>query len=347
MSLALGVNYPWVTCGHDLGPRPPPWAGPPTDFARVEVELSRLRALGIGCARFWLLAGGVNYPCGVDPSRHAARRRYPTGFPPRAERWIGAPPALPPAFLEDLGRLLAVCERSGVALWPSLASFEAFLPIVELASGVTSRGRGALLLHRGFFDAVLEPVLDVCVAHRAAVRAVELVNEPDWVVRARPAWVAAEALSAWIAEGAERIARRGLVASVGLVDARAPWLAHGARGRLRRLADRGAYLHQHHHYPSDSARTLPPAWRSAVRPVWLGELPTSRHARWHDPGLAEDDDAAYLAARLALVEARGYEGALLWSVRATDPHTRWDAQVEAQVHASASHAARARRADAG
>ncbi|MEZ4339431.1 MAG: hypothetical protein R3B82_22640 [Sandaracinaceae bacterium] len=346
MSLALGVNFPWVTCGHDFGPRPPAWAGaPPTDWAKVAEELSHLRGLGVTTARWWVLGGGVNFPCGIDPAEAAVRGRFGAGFPRTAERWFprGAPPRLPDAFLEDFARLLDVCAKSGVALWPSLVSFEAFLPLETQSGGVTSRGRDRLVLHPGFFDATLEPLLEVCESRRDAIRAFEVVNEPRWALTAdwlraehgrHPTWVAPEAMSRFVAEGAERIARRGLVATVGFLDAAAPWLTHEARGRLRRLADAGRYVHQHHHYPSViGAKTLAPAWQSAIRPVWLGELSTSRHGRWYDAGLREDDDGAYLARRLALVEARGYDGALLWAFRATDPHTRWDARVEEQLRA--------------
>ncbi len=341
MSVELGVNFPWVACGHDFGPRPPAWAGAkPTDWAAIEGELRALRALGLRVARWWVLAGGVNYPCGVDPASIAVRERWGFGLPRRAERWVfpGPPPPLPRAFLEDFERLLGACAASGVALWPSLVSFEAFLPIEVQTGGVTSRGRAELVLHPGFFDATLEPLLDVCERWRGAVRAFEVVNEPHWALS--PAWVDAARMSRFVAEGAERIARRGIAASVGFFDAAATWLSAEAKGRLRRLAARGRYVHQHHHYPAaDRHTTLPPAWQSAVRPVWLGEVPTSRRGRWRDAGLAEGDDARYLARRLERIEALGYEGALLWAWRARDAHARWDATVEAQL--------RARSPDAG
>ncbi|MCB9597734.1 MAG: hypothetical protein H6719_33765 [Sandaracinaceae bacterium] len=346
MSLSLGVNFPWVSCGHDFGPRPPPWAGAkPTDWARVTDELRALRALGLTTARWWVFGGGVNLPCGSDPSEIATRRPFGPRWPRAAERW--APrrplPALPRAFLEDFERLLDACALTGVALWPSLVSFEAFLPLEVQAAGVTSRGRDAIVLDPGFFDATLEPMLDVCAGRPGAVRAFEVVNEPRWAMTKgwlhaaygeHPPWVRPEVMSRFVVDGAERIARRGIRASVGFLDAAAPWLTTEGRGRLRHLAGSGRYVHQHHHYPSVVGEpTLPPAWRSAIRPVWVGELSTSRHGRWNDTGLAEDDDDAYLARRLALVEAYGYEGALLWARHAEDPHTRWDATVEAQVRA--------------
>ena len=69
MSFFVGLSHPWVRCGHDFGPRPPPWQGVgPTDWGAVEAELRRWReAAGVRWSRWWLLAGGVNYPVGRDP----------------------------------------------------------------------------------------------------------------------------------------------------------------------------------------------------------------------------------------------------------------------------------------
>ncbi len=355
--MRLGVNYPWVTCGHDLGPRPPAWAGaPPTDFAAVERELTGLRADGVDCARFWIFGGGVNLPVGARPEEVAVREPWLDRFPAwrrlfvarRAEvpaRWrlTRALPDVPRGFLDDLERLLQACRASGVRLWPSLVSFELFLPIDDQVGGVTSRGRADFALGANaaaFLDATLEPMLEVCEAYRDAVEVFELANEPGWCLvpsweRRRwgthPAWVEPEALADWLVEGARRVARRGLIASVGFLHADPPWLPPSAKMTLRRLAERGAYRHQVHHYPSvTKVARLPDAADALCRPCWVGEIATSRHGRW-DELSTEDDPRGYLAGRLALAEARGYEGALLWAHAATDPHVRWDAETRGQV----------------
>ncbi|HJL18396.1 MAG TPA: hypothetical protein RMH99_22220, partial [Sandaracinaceae bacterium LLY-WYZ-13_1] len=150
MSFSVGANFPWVTCGHDFGPRPVAWAGaPPTDWAAVEAELRALRRLGVSLVRWWLLAGGVNYPVGTPAE--AVARRVPFDPPapwwapwrrgrrrrPALERWAptGPPPALPRAFLDDVERLLAAAARAGVRLVPSLLSFELLLPIRDHRGG--------------------------------------------------------------------------------------------------------------------------------------------------------------------------------------------------------------------
>ncbi|HJL15510.1 MAG TPA: hypothetical protein RMH99_07645, partial [Sandaracinaceae bacterium LLY-WYZ-13_1] len=206
--------------------------------------------------------------------------------------------------------------------------------------GPSADGRG----HGAFLDATLEPLLEVCEAHRAAVAAVEVANEPGWAARAsgegsrfgpHPPWVSAHAVGELVVEGARRIARRDLRATVGFVDARPTWLAPTARTTLRRLADRGAYVHQRHHYPRPTrdrpAPRLPPADGSPIRPIWVGELATSRARRWPDPGLAEDDDDRYLERRIERVRSLGYEAALVWAVRATDAQVRWDETTRAQL----------------
>lgn len=347
--MKLGINFPWVTCGHDFGPRPPPWAAaPPTDWGAVEAELTELRGLGLEVVRWWIFGNGVNLPCGVDPSTIARRRPFGRGFPRHAERWVPdrALPRLSLAFLDDLERLLDACARSGVALWPSLVSFEVFLPIDDQVGGVTSQGRGLFAFAPEFFDTVLEPILEVAERHRSAIAAFEVANEPGWALvpgwkRARfgdhPPWTTPAALGAFLVEGARRVARRGLRASVGFLHAAAPWLPPSDRSTLRHLAERGAYVHQIHHYPSVTGiRYLPAAERSPILPCWVGEVSTSRAGRWAGSGLAEDDPESFLSARLRLIEELGYEGALLWAQRADDPHVGWDEVTKAQVRAMGS-----------
>lgn len=356
--MELGINFPWVTCGHDFGPRPPAWSSaPPTDFAAVEAELRALRDDGITCARWWILAGGVNLPVGADPCTVARREPWLDAWPRHErpfvarrehvpERWVlTAPlPPLPRAFHDDLARLLDACRASGVKLWPSLISFELLLPIEDQVGGVTSRGRADFALGDNagaFFDATLEGVLDVCEHYRDAVEAVEIANEPGWALvagweRARwgthPAWTTPEILGDFLVEGCRRVARRGFVSSVGFLHADPPWLPPSAKMTLRRLAERGAYRHQTHHYPSvTGTRVLPDASRAVCEPCWVGEVATSQEGLWPELAETEHDADGFLAARLAHAERRGYAGALLWAHRSTDPHTRWDEGTRAQT----------------
>ena len=328
MTFEVGVNFPWAHCGHDFGPRPPAWAGAaPTDWAAIERELRSLAQDGMRIVRWWILAGGVNYPCGADPLNVAERR---------GEQLIlrSAPPALPAAFVLDFEALLAACARAGVRLLPSLTSFELFLPIAEQRGGVLSRGRASWVLGESlepFLDAVLEPLLDACARAPSSLYAFEVINEPDWLVKGR---ADPYALSCFVEQACRRIADRNLRATVGTLRASASWLTPGARRTLSRLAERGAYVHQAHHYPSDERPTLPAASASPLGPCLLGELPTARasgRGAFRELGATEGDTERYLEARLALAMERGYEGALVWAHRARDEHAELREPQRAQI----------------
>ncbi len=343
MAFVFGVNYPWIACGHDFGPRPPPWAGGRgTEWSKVQADFEELAGLGMSVVRLWVLAGGVNYPIGKDPIEVADRVRDERGD----EHFVlrGDPPPLTSEFLEDFERLLLACRNARLALLPSLVSFELFLPIEMQSGGVASRGRGDFVLrsHRGaFFDAVLEPLLELSEGYRDAIFAWEVMNEPDWVAAPYEerdyACVSPLAMSDFLVEGCRRIVRRSFLSTIGFGRARPHWLPPSARMSLTRFAERGAYLHQLHCYPMENKSSrLPPARESAIAPCLVGELPTAQYGRWVDPELrsTESDPNRYLAARIALAKERGYTGALLWSCRAQDPHTSWDARVKAQVSMS-------------
>lgn len=357
----FGINHPWVDCGHDFGPRPPGWqGGPARDWRAVERELRRWRdAAGVTVTRFWMLAAGKNFPVGADPGSVFDRVPFPAGGR-GAEQLVprGPLPALGTAFLDDLEALLEACARADVRLLPVLASFELFHPLEEQGQGVLSRGRGALVFGttpdaaprqmRAFLDATLEPMLDVLARRPEAVAAVDLMNEPDWPTKGGPRQlvlgpgpprfmaktVSGPAMSAFLAEGVERVVRRDLVATIGFKEANPRWLGPSLRRRLAALGRGGRYIHQLHHYPSPhELRRLPAHESLPFRPCWIGEFPTARawpptpHAiPWpdapHTLGEARDPER-YLARRLRLIRSRGYPGALAWGARSTEGLSAW------------------------
>lgn len=345
----IGVNYPWVTCGHDFGPRPPAWSGArPTDWDRVRAELTELASIGVTIARFWILGGGINYPVGRDPIEIASEVPFTEPYP---SRWAWAKgrafrfeprevPPLPRAFVEDFTKLLDACRAARVRLLPSLLSFEMLLPIVEKTGGPKTGGRGAFVLgplRARFLDATLEPLLDASDDYRDAIFAWEVMNEPDWPAlptEERGPYAPPLALSGFLLEGARRIARRGFLATIGFCNARSSWLSPSARAGLSRLAASGRYLHQRHFYArEDIGMRLLPADRSLIEPCLLGELPTAQARRWADPELwgTESDPDRFFEARIALAKERGYVGALAWAVKSEDTQTRWDASIRAQI----------------
>ncbi len=358
-SFLVGLSHPWVRCGHDFGPGPPAWGcDRQADWDAVEAELRRWRvAAGVTWSRWWLLAGGVNYPVGRDPD--ACFRR-------RGGTFIGAPPPLPPAFLEDFEGLLRAASRAGVKVLPSLLSFEFFLPMVAQAGGrAFSGGRAPIVFGDrdspperfvdAFLDATLTPLLEVSSRHRAAIGAWELANEPDWVVsggpfhvrfdgfrpRRTPKTVPRSAMCTLIERGVDRIVSHGFVASVGFKVGDPPWLLPRLRRKLRRYGDNGQYVHQLHYYPSlVEPRVLPRHDRLPFRPCLVGEMPTAIGRRldpfvmrWRDDRDRQrgGDPGRYLERRLDIVRRKGYPGALLWSGRATDRVSAWGPAQWTQV----------------
>lgn len=219
--MQLGLNLPWIQCGHDFGHRPPAWGHgerPRRDYEALADELARLRdVMGTNVVRMWVLAGGVNYPAGIDvldqhrrvpwPLEEGLRIGLPLGLRRRALRASGvskyerielgeAPlPPLAGSFLEDFAALLKAFRRRGLRLMPVLVSFEFFHPVIVQIGGVASRGRNAFVFGddgedleqiERFLDATLSPLLDVSEGYRDAIEAWEVMNEPDWSTEGGP-----------------------------------------------------------------------------------------------------------------------------------------------------------------
>jgi hypothetical protein len=313
-AFVVGINYPWVSCGHDFGPHPPAWGGDrgPRDWSKVEAELRELAASGMRVARFWILADGVNYPVGANAESIARLERLGRG---RLHAFVGALapaladrlpargdyemlvierdlPPLGPAFVEDFRGLLRACRAAGVRLIPSLVSFELFQPAIRKTSGVIARGRARFVLDspRRFFETTLEPLLEAAKDERDAIYAFEVMNEPEWVVREgsiqldRPSYgwtpslrtVDAGAMNELLAEGVERIEASGFCATIGFSNARPKWMTARFERMLRDRAARGTYVHQLHHYPTLHAhRTLAAHRDLPIRPCLVGEFPTA------------------------------------------------------------------------
>ncbi|HEX6245062.1 MAG TPA: hypothetical protein VFZ61_29275 [Polyangiales bacterium] len=218
-----------------------------------------------------------------------------------------------------------------------------------------------------FLDATLAPLLARTSAsfgapqpgleHQHPIFAWESINEPDWVTAGGPRlWSAprhalrAQATNALLDAFRRRVLAAGYAHSIGFKQLEPAWLDPTLRARL--IADGPRYIHQTHHYPTWGAgplldRLLATDRRLPSRPAafarcMLGEFPsgqgaarTPTNARWADPELArsERQHERYLHARLALIQARGFDGALLWSAQADDPDPRsaWDANTQRQL----------------
>ena len=361
----VGANFPWIDCGWDFGEPPQGWRrSPARDWSAVERDLAVLSALGIGVVRWWLLAGGVNYPVGQSITSIATPQHNLLGKHVAWELKPSVPlPPLSDAFLRDFEALCTACHNTGLTLLPSLLSFEWF----DRADG-TSRGRRSLVMGREgehhqlaierFLDATLALLLEAASRHRQAIYAFECINEPDWVVRGGPLHLEVHKsvepweMDAFLFLAARRIMHAGFTATVGFKHAGPAWVQPYLWTFLESAASRGAYLHQLHHYPTLLGERTLPEPRARMPGTLVGEFPTSDvwaplyNYRWADPGLAERDPERYLEARLTLMRERGYGGAFLWNTepawikarRASrggklepDPRVRWEARQQAQV----------------
>jgi hypothetical protein len=362
----VGANFPWIDCGWDFGEPPPGWQrSPARDFGQVERDLSQLRALGITVVRWFLLAGGVNYPVGQRIDSIASPVTNLLGKQVAWELREGKVlPPLSEAFLRDFSSLCRACGNAGLTLLPSFLSFEWF----DHAEA-QSRGRRSLVMGRAgehyqlaierFLDATLTPLLASAQDQRAHIFAWECINEPDWVVRGGPLNIEVKKtvepweMDAFIFLATRRIIQAGYRATVGFKQANPSWVQPYLWTYLRSAAARGEYLHQLHHYPTlISDRRLAPAESSDIQAVCVGEFPTSdeqaplHNYAWADPGLREHDPGEYLFRRLMHIKEQGYAGAFLWDTEPEwikarrvknggelepDPRVRWTTRQREQV----------------
>lgn len=361
MALVLGMNHPWVSCGHDFGLRPPAWQGAGRgDWDAVECELHAQRDLGIEYSRWWVLAGGKNYPVGRNPDDLFERSESRLGMV-----FEGKPPPLTREFLEDFEALLKAARASNVRLIPSLVSFEFFFPSIKHSDTIFSGGRGRIVLGRqdqavepcvdAFLDATLSPLLELSDRYRDAIGMWEVMNEPDWVVEGgplhlrihdgratiMPKLVAARSMNIFLERALSRIVDSGFVSTVGFKQANPRWLGPRLRERLLDWGRSGRYVHQLHYYPSlHEPRRLPKHDSLPFKPCWIGEMPTAQgrwldpfHMRWLD-GWAwwnEANPSRYLRRRLEIIRGRRYPAALLWSARSDDSASAWNATQQRQL----------------
>ena len=345
MAFELGLNAPWIDCGWDFGTPPPGWDRSGAHRAkwreRMRDRVRETRSLGLSLLRWFILANGANL--GPQPRWDAGARRW---------RWEALP--LDEAFFADLEALLEACAVEGVTLLPSLTSFGMFEGrsdvFAEQAKAAPAQGvpglRAAALCdpeaRMAFDEGVMAPLVRFFAARAGQVRAIEIINEPEWTTRGalhgdkRTESVPLADMLAFIRATSARIRSVGVAASVGFVryPTNAAW---ESLSRLTSGVGLGLTLGQVHHYPT--ARDHLPIVEARRGPCIVGELATRFDVlpRW--PDLIGVDS---LSARIAHIEASGYSGALLWSAQPhvgtvlPDRATRWDDSVRAEVRAIAA-----------
>jgi hypothetical protein len=331
--MLVGVNYPWIDYAWDFGDPPAAWVNPDSVAAwrakKREQIVSDLRAfaeMGMFAARWFMLADGLSYGVGEEAPKNVSGQ------------WVFDPlPADHPFYkqlCDDFEFVLKTCSELNIKILPSLIDFHWLHPgvVADANANIVKGGRYNIIRDpaksRAFFDAALEPLLEISLRYPDAIYAWEVINEPEWVTDTRSLikirsdenkTVTLDQMRAFIAEGVGRIngkqlpdGRQAFRSTVGFAhwDAVESWDSAGL----------GVTLHQFHYYAPDK-REIPKHTFSAEYPCIIGEFATSFHRGW--PELMKGDLARTISARLQCVAEKGYPAVFLWSARATDDATTW------------------------
>jgi hypothetical protein len=214
----------------------------------------------------------------------------------------GRPSGIDAAVIPDLAALVAAARRHGIALMPVLLDFHLCGPR-EIVGGVQLGGRSPLILDIDaatiLIDRVIRPVIEAFAGDDTIV-AWDVINEPEWCA------VPSKAMRGFL-DQAVRCIHRGAPQPV-TVGCAGTW-------KLDLVRDLDLDFYQIHWYDRFGWRALtrPVAQLGlGARPVILGEF-SGRSA-----GVARVLDAA---------KAAGYEGALVWSVLATDEQSAYPPEL--------------------
>jgi hypothetical protein len=362
--LRVGVNYPWKNYGWDFGVGP--WNPRRAWQHGLVEELRAIRSLGVHCVRWFILCDGMSYGTGVHAPREDTSRMW-HGHP----QWRFVPPEGEQVreILQDLEVLLTCFKhaaddgKGAVLLMPSMLDFHLCFPGNfeagpfrkpgtaghPLPEGFVKNGRSDLVYDpaksRRYIDTVLAPT--VLLASRKEFRnlihSFDLFNEPEWCTdnqNAAPSrTIPLERMKAFLRECSEAV-QPHFTATVGFAEAEtiAKWDVPSMK----------LGLWQYHYYAKP--KELPVA--NFPVPCMVGEfastegMPSEKPSlprfigkymkipgdrTWPELGGPWGDQS--LAARLELLEKKGYSEALVWSMHATDGATRWDEHTQNQLAA--------------
>lgn len=334
--MLVGINYPWIDYAWDFGDPPSAWIAPADLSAwrtrkrnKIEEDFRAFAALGLRAVRWFILGDGTSYGTGPQAPRLFGGK------------WRFEPPDANHSFhrqlAEDFEFVLRSCAQYGLRFAPSLIDFHWCFSGAEIegSPGIIKGGRGEIitdpLKRDAFFNAVLDPLLDISQRYPESIYAWELINEPEWVIRRwsplfwrrdRNRTIPLKRMREFLAAGMDRIRTRrlpdgspALRATVGFAhyETLADWDSSGL----------GITLHQFHYYAQNQA-AVPPHSGSAHQPCFIGELATAVEREW--PELQDRQLPQNVSRRLEWLAGKGYPAAFLWSARAKDAATSWTPQ---------------------
>lgn len=301
----VGVNLPWIGYGTDVGAsRWFPLGGlnqQPQALALLDRTLAAIALDGVSLVRVFLLCDARS---GVRFDAH------------------GVPIGIDEAVLTDINALTTAARRHHIGLMPVLVDFQLCRPS-KVVDGVQIGGRSRLITNpdarAALIDRVLRPIVER-YGDNDAIVAWDVMNEPEWCLRSglfRKTAVPFDALQQFLG-GAVDCVRHA---------ARQP-VTIGCAGtwRLDLVTPLDLDFYQVHWYDRFG-------WKALVRPVeelGLGDHPVI---------LGEfAGRSTNIAAVLSAAKAAGYEGALVWSVLATDEHSAYPQELTAWMRAQADTA---------
>ncbi len=281
----VGVNYPWRSYGSDFGDNAWAVGGVSAHEAEIAADFAAMAAAGVSVVRWFVLTDGRSgIRFGDD----------------------GLPIALEDAVLADLDVAVTLAESHGLVLVLSLLDFW-WLSEAETVEGVQLGGHAGVIAsaegRAALIDAVFSPIL-TRFGDRRGIGAWEVITEPVWAI-GTGGWlgdgVSLEAMLALVDETAAEIAARtrhpSTVGSASIEAAALLWV------------DRDLDLIQIHSY--DGAALVTDAALITAAPCVVGELGTA-------------SIYGTLSDNLTELEARGYGGVWLWSLRAEDDASALD-----------------------
>jgi hypothetical protein len=308
-----GINYPWNAYAADFGEGGFGHLSDPSLFAS---DFAAFNSQGIRVARWWIFGDG----------------RYCPVFNPD-----GTTVGLNSGFIADLDQVLQIAANNNIYLLLTLIDFTMF-NTASFSGGVQQGGHDDIIkntVHRlSFMDNALKPLLQHIAAspHKNIVLGYDIINEPE-------DQIAGGYNGASFFEGPAQFALADVQAFVQMA---ASYIHTYSGGGLATLGSAmpiwtplwiglGLDFHQAHYYDwmdlSGPGSGLPVVSEITGdlgihldAPCMLGEFATKGTGETY--GL---DDTAVHSARwyLDTILAKGYIGALPWSLRAGDTATDW------------------------
>lgn len=292
-----GANYPWHWYGVDFGISPWGHFGVSTPQAKKEVEddFAELNAHGVKVIRWFLFGDGRS---GIKFNRQ--------GFVTGIDELV----------IPDIEAAIEIARRHDIQIVFVLADFTMFSD--EARTVVRPWGSSALVNDAAKRRSLIEKAFRPVVKHFAQEKQIlawEVINEPEWVMSIRrlphpkKGEVASADMVKFVTDTTAMI-HKSATQMVTLGSASRWWVTIWANCGLDFL--------QFHYYPmveTQAVMRIPKSVLMVDVPVIVGEFPSA-------------NTKYSLTQHLDAFADAGYDGAWVWSYRASDRYTNFKSQVK-------------------